>query len=160
MDEIKRSIEIPRTDGVVVYASWWSEIEDLVEHGDNELALEMLLALGRYGFYGEEYEGSIGEVRRSVISKAPLMDRQINRYSAAAKGGKASNKVSDDQIVEAVQSGQYGSNAELGRALGISGQAVGQRLKKLGLSLREPVLPNFVDRGERLQYLTSENNEA
>lgn len=158
--EEKRSTLPPLTDGFVLYSSWWQEIEDLVENGETAIALELLLALGRYGFYGEEYTGNIGEVRRSVMSKLVSIDNQQARYQASAKGGRGGNRVSDQELTDAVMSGQYVSNAELGRAFGVSGQAIGQRLRKLGLSLKTKVSAvDLSDKNQRLSYLVERNNE-
>lgn len=123
----------PQEEGILIYNTWWQEIEDFMNDGEPQLALEMLLAIGRYCFYGEEYTGTIGEIRRNMKTKMYQIDKQRGKYQSAHKGGRNSCAITDEELLTAVNSGEFTSRAEIGRQYGITGAAVGQRMKKLGL---------------------------
>ena len=101
---------------------------------DKEKAIEYIRALCRYCFYGEEYEGKYNEVKNQLIQQSVGIDMTKIKYQKATSGGKANARVSDEELWSAWKSGEFKSKAELGRYFGITGQAVGQRLKKLELN--------------------------
>lgn len=121
-------------DGFMIYASMWDEYEEMY-NDDPALAAEYLRALGRYNFYGEEYSGEYREIRYIMKTQMELIDNQRIRYNKAVKGGKGNNVFTDDELRAAIASGKYTSKAELGRAFGVSRQAVAQRMSRLGLEL-------------------------
>ena len=98
---------------------------------DKEKAIEYMQALCRYCFFGEEYEGKYNEVRNQLIQQSVGIDMTKIKYQKATSGGKANARVTDEELWSAWQSGEFKSKAELGRHFGITGQAVGQRLRKL-----------------------------
>ena len=122
-------------EGFMLYASMWEEYEEMY-NDDPTLAAEYLRALGRYNFYGEEYKGPIPTIRYIMKTQMELIDNQRIRYNKAVKGGKSGNSITDEELIDAVNSGEYASQAELGRAFGVSRQAINQRMRKLGLELR------------------------
>lgn len=122
-------------EGFMLYASMWEEYEEMY-NDDPALAAEYLRALGRYNFYGEEYKGPIPTIRYIMKTQMELIDNQRIRYNKAVKGGKGNNSITDEELIDAVNSGEYASQAELGRAFGVSRQAINQRMRKLGLELR------------------------
>lgn len=126
--------ELTVETGFLIYETWWEEFEDMYAD-EPQLALEFILALGRYNFYGKEYDGTVSEIRRQMKSKMRTIDEQRIRYKQSVGGGKTYNRVPDDKIIDAVVSGRFRSKAEIGRQFGITGQSVGQRMAKLGLTL-------------------------
>lgn len=98
---------------------------------DKDKAIEYIRALCRYCFYGEEYEGKYSEVKNQLIQQSVGIDMTKIKYQKAIIGGKSNAKVSDEELLEAWKSGSFKSKAELGRHFGITGQAVGQRLRKI-----------------------------
>lgn len=98
---------------------------------DKDKAIEYIRALCRYCFYGEEYEGNYSEVKNQLIQQSVGIDMSKIKYQKATTGGKANARVSDEELWAAWKSGNFKSKAELGRHFGITGQAVGQRLKRL-----------------------------
>ena len=98
---------------------------------DKDKAIEYMQALCRYCFFGEEYEGKYSEVRNQLIQQSVGIDMTKIKYQKATSGGKANAKVTDEELWRAWISGEFKSKAELGRHFGITGQAVGQRLRKL-----------------------------
>ena len=122
-------------EGFMLYASMWEEYEEMY-NDDPALAAEYLRALGRYNFYGEEYKGPIPTIRYIMKTQMELIDNQRIRYNKAVKGGKGGAAITDEELIDAVNSGEYASQAELGRAFGVSRQAINQRMRKLGLELR------------------------
>lgn len=104
--------------------------ENMLEENKDK-AIEYMQALCRYCFFGEEYEGKYSEVRNQLIQQSVGIDMTKIKYQKATSGGKANAKVTDEELWSAWKSGEFKSKAELGRHFGITGQAVGQRLRKL-----------------------------
>lgn len=134
----------PIEEGLNIPVSVWQEIED---YWDEEplKALQYIMAVGRYCFFGDEptEETTNRDVLRSVKAQLPLIDKQRIRYRKAQEGGKSNRVVSDEEFIELLESRKWSSQAELGRELGISRQAISQRLKRMGRSLAatQPTTP-------------------
>lgn len=131
----------PIEEGLNIPVSVWQEIEDYYDESE-EKALEYLLLIGRYCFYGDEpdEETTSRDVLRSMRALIPHIDNQRARYRKAKAGGKGNSVVSDEDFIKLLKSKQWSSQAEVGRELNISRQAISQKLKKLGVTLRgEPV---------------------
>ena len=131
----------PIEEGLNIPVSVWQEIEDYYDESA-EKALEYLLLIGRYCFYGDEpnEETTSRDVLRSMRALIPHIDNQRARYRKAKAGGKGNSVVSDEDFIKLLKSKQWSSQAEVGRELNISRQAISQKLKKLGVTLRgEPV---------------------
>ena len=126
-----RAFEIPSEDNFIIQWSDWAVLEDMIYRRKQDEALEFMLALGRYNFFGEEYEGSSDAIRWQLMQRSVQIDTTKIKYQQAKNGGKGNCKVSDEELWEAWTSGEFRSKAELGRHFGITGQAVGQRLKKI-----------------------------
>lgn len=132
---MNKAYEIPSEENFIVQWSDWAVLEDMVFRGNEKEALEFILSLGRYNFFGEEYSGENDLIRYQLMQRSVGIDNTKIKYQQAKNGGKANAKVSDEELWDAWQSGQYRSKAELGRQFGITGQAVGQRLKKIEKSI-------------------------
>ena len=131
----------PIEEGLNIPVSVWQEIEDYYDESA-EKALEYLLLIGRYCFYGDEpdEENTSRDVLRSIRALIPHIDNQRARYRKAKAGGKGNSVVSDEDFIKLLKSKEWSSQAEVGRELNISRQAISQKLKKLGVTLRgEPV---------------------
>lgn len=115
--------------------SFYETFENFLEDGDKETAVEFIRAVCQYNFFGQEYDGSSREVRNILVNLMPLIDSTKIKYRQASKGGRGNASISDEELLELWESGQYKSKAELGRTLGITGQAVGQRLKRIETKL-------------------------
>ena len=120
----------PIEENFILQLSAYTIFEDLLLE-DKEKAIEYMQAICRYCFYGEEYEGNFGEIRRHLKQQSIGIDSSKIKYQQAKNGGKANARVSDEELLEAWESGEFKSKAELGRHFGITGQAVGQRLKRM-----------------------------
>lgn len=127
----------PIEEGLNIPVSVWQEIEDYYDESE-EKALEYLLAIGRYCFYGDEpdEETTSRDVLRSMRALIPHIDNQRARYRKAKAGGKGNSIITDDKFVELLKSKEWASQAEVARELGVSRQAISQKLKKLGVTLR------------------------
>lgn len=126
----------PIEDGLNIPASVWQEIEDYWDESPDK-ALQYLMAMGRYCFYGEEpnMETTSRDVVRSLRALIPHIDAQRSRYRKAKEGGKANATLSDEEFVELLQSTAFKSQAEVARTIGVSRQAISQRLKSMGIAL-------------------------
>ena len=126
----------PIEEGFNIPVSVWQEIEDYWDEEPSK-ALEYLMAIGRYCFYGDEpNEETIGrDVLRSVRAQIPLIDNQRIRYRKAKGGGKSYNKIDDETFLSVLESRIWETQADLARELQISRQAVSQRLKRMGRTL-------------------------
>ena len=127
----------PIEDGLNIPVSVWQEIEDYWDENP-EKALQYLMAMGRYCFYGDEpnEETTSRDVIRSVKALFPHIDNQRMRYRKAKEGGKAHSTISDEELIDLLQTNAFKSQAEVARSLGITRQAVSQRLKRLGITLQ------------------------
>lgn len=114
--------------------------ENMLEE-DKEKAIEYIRALCRYCFFGEEYEGKYSEVKNQLIQQSVGIDMTKIKYQKATNGGRGNARVSDEELWLAWKSGEFKSKAEIGRHFGITGQAVGQRLKKLEQNPPIPEIP-------------------
>lgn len=133
----------PIEEGLNIPVSVWQEIEDYYDESA-EKALEYVLAIGRYCFYGDEpeEEKTSRDVLRSMRALIPHIDNQRARYRKAKAGGKGNSVIADNEFIDLLKSKQWASQAEVARELGISRQAISQKLKKLGVTLRgEQVTP-------------------
>lgn len=126
----------PIEEGLNIPVSVWQEIEDYFDESKDK-ALEYILLIGRYCFYGDEPnpETTSRDVLRSVRALIPHIDNQRMRYRKAKLGGKGNSIMSDEEFIKNLQENNYKTQADAGRAIGISRQAIGQKLKKLGVSL-------------------------
>lgn len=134
----------PIEEGLNIPVSVWQEIEDYYDESEKK-ALEYLLLIGRYCFYGDEpdEETTSRDVLRSMRALIPHIDNQRARYRKAKAGGKGNSVISDDEFIKLLKSKKWSSQAEVGRELNISRQAISQKLKKLGVTLQgEPVATN------------------
>lgn len=120
----------PIEENFILQLSAYEIFEDMLLE-DKEKAIEYIQALCRYCFYGEEYEGNFNEIKRQLRQQSIGIDNSKIKYQQARKGGRGKTSVSDGELWEAWQSGEFKSKAELGRAYNITGQAVGQRLAKI-----------------------------
>lgn len=127
----------PIEDGLNIPVSVWQEIEDYWDEDPNK-ALQYLMAMGRYCFYGDEpnNDTTSRDVVRSVKALIPHIDAQRMRYRKAKEGGKANASLSDTEFIELLQSTEFKSQAEVARTIGVTRQAISQRLKSLGVTLR------------------------
>ena len=126
----------PIEEGLNIPVSVWQEIEDYYDESEQK-ALEYILLIGRYCFFGDEpnEETTSRDVLRSIRALIPHIDNQRMRYRKAKLGGKGNSVMSDEEFIKNLKENNYKTQADAGRAIGISRQAVGQKLKKLGVSL-------------------------
>lgn len=127
----------PIEEGLNIPVSVWQEVEDYYDENPDK-ALEYLLSIGRYCFYGDEpnEEATSRDVLRSLRALIPHIDNQRIRYRKAKLGGKGNGVMSDEEFIRNLQENNYKTQADAGRAIGISRQAIGQKLKKLGVTLQ------------------------
>ena len=127
----------PIEDGLNIPVSVWQEIEDYWDENP-EKALQYLMAMGRYCFYGDEpnEETTSRDVIRSLKALIPHIDAQRMRYRKAKEGGKTHSVISDEELIELLQNNSFKSQADVARTIGVSRQAISQRLKRLGVTLR------------------------
>ena len=130
----------PLQVALLLHPSNWQKVEDYYDEDPNK-ALAYLMMIGRYHFYREEPSSFVGIFPRDTIRDAnaerPLLDAKVEKYEKSAKGGKASNKVSDEEFVKMIGSEEFSTQEEIANALNVSKQAVSQRLKKLGIDWKE-----------------------
>lgn len=130
----------PLQVALLLHPSNWEKVEDYYDEDPNK-ALAYLMMIGRYHFYKEEPSNFAGIFPRDTIRDAnaerPLLDAKVEKYEKSAKGGKANNKVSDEEFVKIVESDEFSTQEEIANALNVSKQAVSQRLKKLGIVWKE-----------------------
>ena len=132
---IDTNSDILLRDAFVFYRTWWEEFNDLITQGEKDLALELLTAICEYVFLDKEYEGSCGEIRRSLKSKQFLINKQAQKRTSASAGGQKSFKVSQEQIVHSILLGDYTTQAALAKDLGITPQALSKRLLNMGIKI-------------------------
>lgn len=125
---------------LLLHPSNWEKVEDYFDEDPNK-ALAYLMMIGRYHFYKTEPTDFMGvfprDTIRDVNSERPLIDAHIEKYVKATNGGKATNKISDEKFLQMIESDEFSTQEEIANAIGISKQAVSQRLKKLGINWRE-----------------------
>lgn len=130
----------PLQVALLLHPSNWVKVEDYYDEDPNK-ALAYLMMIGRYHFYGTEPSDFVGVFPRDTIRDAnaekPLLDAKVEKYEKSIKGGKASNKISDQEFVKIVESDEFSTQEEIAQHLGISKQAVSQRMKKLGIDWKE-----------------------
>lgn len=128
--------------GFIMYPSMTKNIRQLASI-DKEAALEYVLALIDSAEEGIEYEGNNLAIKISMNTEMILLDRQKERRFNSTEGGKSGYKVSDSQIIEALIDNHFNTLFEAAVYInenycggeGYSYQALGKRLKKMGLTL-------------------------
>lgn len=155
---MENKVDIPglkvERDAFGFYRTWWEEIEDLYTDNAKDAIADLVVGICRYAFEGVEFESSIGEVRRSLMSKRYAIDKQIERYAAASEDGKKSRKVTDEQIYTAIASGQFTTQAALAKFLFISPQAISKRFAHLGIKIGDIEIAK-----QRLEALNPERED-
>lgn len=122
-------------EGYTIYYSNQKVIENLARQNPQQ-ALEFYLAISRYNFYGEEYTGSDYIVAALFATQKPLIEKQREKYAKAVHGGQKNASIDLAAIVSAIKTGQYKSMSKVGEHFGVTGQAIGQRLKRAGLDFK------------------------
>lgn len=122
-------------EGYTIYYSNQKVIENLARQNPQQ-ALEFYLAISRYNFYGEEYTGDDYIVQALFTTQKPLIEKQREKYAKAVHGGQKNATIDLADIVAAIKTCQYKSMSKLGEHFGVSGQAIGQRLKRAGLDFK------------------------
>ena len=125
-------------DGFLLYYSTYCAIEEILqEDRDPDSALETFIALCRYNFYGEEYNGTNRITRALFRTERQHIDNQRAKYSKAKQGGRAGERIPFETILQTIATGQYTTLSAVGEALGTSGQNIGKRLKGRGMDFKE-----------------------
>lgn len=126
----------PLDVGLIIQPSIWHKIEDYYDEDPNK-AFAFLLLYGRYHFYGAEPSEFADifprDVIRDVNGERALIEGHIVKYQKAVEGGKRSKKITDEDFIEMIESGRYSTQGEIAEEIGITKQAVSQRMKKLGI---------------------------
>ena len=129
----------PLQIALLIQPSIWQKIEDYYDEEPTK-ALAYLLMIGRYHFYNEEPSNFEGVFSRDTIRDAnaerPLIDAHIEKYVKATEGGKSSNRFSDGELLRLLEEHSFSTQEEIANLLGVSKQAISQRLKKLGIEWR------------------------
>lgn len=124
--------------GYTIYYTTHHLIEQMAERSP-EQALEFYLAVSRYNFYGEYYNGTDFMVKYLFEQQVPLIDKQREKYAKAKQGGRNGESIPFETILATIGSGQYTTLVAVGEALGTSGQNIGKRLKARGMDFKELV---------------------
>ena len=126
----------PLDIGLLIQPSIWHKIEDYYDEDPNK-AFAFLLLYGRYHFYGAEPSEFADifprDVIRDVNGERALIEGHIVKYQKAVEGGRKSRTISDAEFIEMIESGRYSTQGEIAEEIGITKQAVSQRMKKLGI---------------------------
>lgn len=137
------------TEGFLIYESMVENFRAL-KQTNPEWALEYISALIDYSFDGVVYEGDNIAIKLALNSEMVMIDNQRVRYGKASKGGSA-QKVSDEQILEALRNNDFKNVAEAARYIAtnyaddgkFTRQSLSYRLQKMGISFEELSSQNF-----------------
>ena len=123
---------------LIIYESMMEIFEDFCEDGDNDLAIEYMLAIFNYYRAGEVYNGKSKEIKRQMKNIYTLIDKQQENFIK-----KVEKVISNEDFSALALSGNFSTQKELAEYITAhygeySQSAVSKRLNTLGITLVKP----------------------